>query len=145
MRKSFLRGLLLAAVLSFSSLAFANMYSYLGAWLPPAIYQTNTWYSRSAPFTGTGAITTIQWQLQWNLNNGTYGVPLGTEMMICDSANHCFDYTNVSGNGSTSYFAGEPVNQTFTFYFRLPSATTHVLSPAYYGYSANTWLMANYQ
>jgi hypothetical protein len=59
--------LLAAAVTSLSSNASASTgYSYLGAWLPPTIYQSNWWYSQTAPFSGpfNATITTIQWQ--WN-------------------------------------------------------------------------------
>lgn len=124
----------------------ATGFSYLGAWQPPTIYQTNYWYTKTATITGPygATITTIQWQLQWNLNNGTYGIPSGLVMKICDAANYCQDITNLTVNGSTSYFVGESASQTFTFKFKIPAAQTVQVGP-YIGYAANSWLMENYQ
>jgi len=89
--------LLAAAIITISSTAVASTgYSYLGAWQPPTIYQTNYWYAKTATFSGPygATITTIQWQLQWNLNNGTYGIPSGLLRKICDAANYCTTITN---------------------------------------------------
>jgi hypothetical protein len=65
-------------------------------------------------------------------------------MKICDPTPKCQTITNVTVDGSTSYFVGEPANQTFTFKFEIPAAQTVQIGP-YIGVTANSWLMENYQ
>jgi hypothetical protein len=117
--------------------------SYLGAWQPPTIYQSNTFYDKQASFSGpAGAtITTIYWQLEWTPNDG---VPSGLEMVICDASFHCTTITNLTTNGNTGYFAGESATQTFTFEFKIPTAKTTTYNPPYTGIAANSWLTEYY-
>jgi len=139
--------LLAAAAIAIPSATWAATgYSYLGAWQPPTIYQSNWWYSQTAAFSGpsNATFTTIQWQLEWNVS-GKYGIPPGMEMEICDAANHCVLITSPTSDGNTSYFQGESATQTFTFWFKIPTAQTIEYNPPYVGYSANSWLMENYQ
>ncbi len=67
------------------------------------------------------------------------------EMEICDAANHCKLLTSFTSDGNTSYFQGESATQTFTFYFRIPTAQTIVYNPSYIGVSANSWVQENYE
>ena len=149
MKNVVVRILLAAAFLALPFLASAQStgYSYLGAWQPPTIYQSNTWYSKTAAFTGpsNATITTVQWQLQWNLNNGTDGIPSGLEMKICDAVGTCKIFTTVPTDGNTTYFEGESATQTFTFSFEIQTAHTIVYNPYYIGVTGNSWLQENYQ
>lgn len=86
-----------------------------------------------------------QWQLEWNLNNGSYGVPSSMEMKICDASNNCETFNSFAADGSTTYFAGENANQTFTFWFMIPTSRTVRYNPPYIGYTANSWLEELYQ
>jgi hypothetical protein len=129
--KNFVVKILLAvAALTLPSLASAQStgYSYIGAWQPPIIYQSNTWYSKTAAFSGpsNATITTIQWQLQWNLNNGSDGIPSGLEMKICDASSNCTTFTSPTVDGNTSYFTGESATQTSpsTSRFRQPTPSS---------------------
>lgn len=141
--------LLAAAVLALPSLAVAQStgYSYLGAWQPPTIYQSNTWYSETAAFSGpsNATIATVQWQLEWNLNNGSDGIPSGLQMKICDASNNCQMFSSPTVDGNTSFFEGESATQTFTFSFEIQTAHTITYNPYYIGVSANSWLQENYQ
>ena len=75
--------------------------------------------------------------------NGSYGMPPGLEMKICDAANNCKIFTNPTVDGSTTYFVGESANQTFTFYFMIPAAKTVQVGP-YIGYTSNSMLAVYY-
>lgn len=117
--------------------------SYVGAWLPPTIYQSNTWYSKTAAFSGpsNAKLTTIQWQLQWTPNDVP---PSGLQMKICNASSVCTTISNPSEDGNTSFFGGESVTQTFTFEFEIPTSRTVTYNPAYTGISTNSWIEANY-
>jgi hypothetical protein len=154
MKNVVLKILLATAVIALplTALSSTQADSFQGPWSPPTILRSNTWYSQTVTFSGvsTGTITQINWQLFWLVwNNSTGysdGVPPGSEIEICDAESHCTLPTTFTTNGNTTYFTGESINQTFTFWFKIPTAKTVTYSsPGYMGVSTNSWLTGYYQ
>lgn len=148
MRNVVFCALLAAAAIAAASVAPASTgESGLAPWQPPTIYQTNLWYTKTASFTVpyNATNTYIWWQLEWNVN-GSYGMPPGVVVKICDAAQpaRCTLITNPTVDGTTTFFAGESASQTFTFYFEIPAAQTKQVGP-YIGYAANSDLAEYYQ